>query len=273
LQPLRYAGYVWDSEIGLYYVSQRYYDPTVGAFISKDPIKADGELSAYVYCAGDPIGRIDPTGLFFRRIATGIRTVATAAARVFRPAATLVRTRVVPALSVVQTRVVNRVNATARVVSTAVRTVATARLTVRTTARVSLNRNPVPVRSTVTNVRRTVQRAKNSRHGRAAASVSGARSLLRAGARVICGKAAKGGAAKATIALCKIALTIGTVASGKLIVGGLAIGGSVVLAGIAVAHLTGNGSQAMDKVDSTLKDAATAIDVASLVRRASTINP
>ena len=64
LQPLRYAGYVWDSEIGLYYCSQRYYDPTIGAFISKDPIKADGELSAYAYCAGDPVGRIDPTGLF-----------------------------------------------------------------------------------------------------------------------------------------------------------------------------------------------------------------
>ena len=68
LQPLRYAGYAWDSEIGLYYCSQRYYDPTIGAFISKDPIKADGELSAYAYCAGDPIGRIDPSGLIFRSI-------------------------------------------------------------------------------------------------------------------------------------------------------------------------------------------------------------
>ena len=65
LQPLRYAGYVWDSEIQLYYCSQRYYDPTIGAFISKDPIKADGELSFYAYCTGDPINRIDPSGLMF----------------------------------------------------------------------------------------------------------------------------------------------------------------------------------------------------------------
>jgi len=63
LQPLRYAGYVWDAEIQLYYCSQRYYDPAIGAFISKDPIKADGELSFYAYCTGDPINRIDPSGL------------------------------------------------------------------------------------------------------------------------------------------------------------------------------------------------------------------
>ena len=64
-QPLRYAGYVWDSETSLYYCSQRYYDPTIAAFISKDPIKADGELSAYSYCAGDPIMNVDPSGLCY----------------------------------------------------------------------------------------------------------------------------------------------------------------------------------------------------------------
>ena len=63
LQPLRYAGYVWDSEISLYYCSQRYYDPTIGAFISKDPIKADGEMSFYAYCLGEPINNVDPSGL------------------------------------------------------------------------------------------------------------------------------------------------------------------------------------------------------------------
>ena len=65
LQPLRYAGYTWDAETGLYYCSQRYYDPAVAAFISKDPAKADGEQSAYGYCAGDPVNGIDPTGLIF----------------------------------------------------------------------------------------------------------------------------------------------------------------------------------------------------------------
>ena len=65
LQPLRYAGYVWDSETGLYYCSQRYYDPSTAAFISKDPIKSGGEKSAYGYCAGDPVNGVDPSGLIF----------------------------------------------------------------------------------------------------------------------------------------------------------------------------------------------------------------
>ena len=65
-QPLRYAGYVYDGESGLYYCSQRYYDPTVAAFISKDPARADGSESPYQYCAGDPIGATDPSGLGLR---------------------------------------------------------------------------------------------------------------------------------------------------------------------------------------------------------------
>jgi len=62
-QPLRYAGYVWDAEAGLYYCSQRYYDPTTASFISRDPVKADGEKSPYMYCAGEPVGGTDPSGL------------------------------------------------------------------------------------------------------------------------------------------------------------------------------------------------------------------
>lgn len=61
-QPLRYAAYVYDAESGLYYCSARYYDPTVAAFISKDPQQADGQESAYQYCTGDPVGKSDPTG-------------------------------------------------------------------------------------------------------------------------------------------------------------------------------------------------------------------
>ena len=63
-QPLRYAGYVWDAETGLYYCSQRYYDPTTASFISRDPAKADGEKSPYLYCAGEPVGGVDPSGLY-----------------------------------------------------------------------------------------------------------------------------------------------------------------------------------------------------------------
>ncbi|MDO8914969.1 MAG: RHS repeat-associated core domain-containing protein, partial [Coriobacteriia bacterium] len=66
-QPLRYASYTLDEASGLYYCSQRYYDPSVAAFISKDPARADGEESAYQYCGGDPVGKSDPSGLFAMR--------------------------------------------------------------------------------------------------------------------------------------------------------------------------------------------------------------
>ncbi len=62
-QPLRSAGYVYDIHSQTYYLSQRHYDPATMRFLSKDPIRADGEESAYQYAAGDPVGKVDPTGL------------------------------------------------------------------------------------------------------------------------------------------------------------------------------------------------------------------
>jgi len=59
---LRYAGYCYDEHSGMYYLSQRYYDPATCQFITKDPAKADGEESAYQYCGGEPVGKVDPSG-------------------------------------------------------------------------------------------------------------------------------------------------------------------------------------------------------------------
>ena len=61
-QVLRYAGYTYDSESGLYYVSARSYDPKTRQFLSKDLSRNDGEESAYQYCAGNPVAQVDPTG-------------------------------------------------------------------------------------------------------------------------------------------------------------------------------------------------------------------
>src|SRR5208283_5756072 len=41
-QPFTYAGREYDPESGLYYYRARYYDPTEGRFISKDPIGFKG---------------------------------------------------------------------------------------------------------------------------------------------------------------------------------------------------------------------------------------
>ncbi len=63
-QVLRYAGYCYDSESGMYYLSARHYDPATRQFLSKDLSRNDGEQSAYGYCLGNPISNVDPTGYY-----------------------------------------------------------------------------------------------------------------------------------------------------------------------------------------------------------------
>ncbi len=59
--PFRYCGEYQDSESGLIYLRNRYYDPTVSRFINEDPIK-DG-TNWYAYCGNNPIAFVDPWGL------------------------------------------------------------------------------------------------------------------------------------------------------------------------------------------------------------------
>lgn len=62
--PLRLAGQQYDPETGLHYNIHRYYDPAQGRYISPDPLGvADGD-DRYAYVKGNPLGAIDPTGLF-----------------------------------------------------------------------------------------------------------------------------------------------------------------------------------------------------------------
>jgi RHS repeat-associated protein len=62
--PFQYGGafgYHTDTDYGLKHLGARYYDPTTGRFLSRDPIQ-DGR-NWYAYCNGSPIGYADPTGL------------------------------------------------------------------------------------------------------------------------------------------------------------------------------------------------------------------
>ena len=45
LNPIRYRGYVYDSETGLYYLQDRYYDPIMVRFINVDNTAFDTLLS------------------------------------------------------------------------------------------------------------------------------------------------------------------------------------------------------------------------------------
>jgi len=68
--PLRYRGYVYDQETGLYYLQSRYYNPTICRFISADSIGflgADGTPVSYnlfAYCSNNPVMYSDPAGTF-----------------------------------------------------------------------------------------------------------------------------------------------------------------------------------------------------------------
>jgi len=61
------AGKEWDSEMGLNYFCQRYYDPEIGRFITLDPFGGYIELpqtqNRYAYCMANPLKYIDPLGL------------------------------------------------------------------------------------------------------------------------------------------------------------------------------------------------------------------
>ena len=68
LNPLRYRGYVYDIETGLYYLQSRYYDPVTGRFINADDLyfiynqeNVLGE-NLYTYCYNQYIMNIDITG-------------------------------------------------------------------------------------------------------------------------------------------------------------------------------------------------------------------
>lgn len=66
--PLRYRGYVYDNDTGLYYLQSRYYDPEVGRFINCDDVNyiglTESEVSynPFAYCENEPVNDIDPNG-------------------------------------------------------------------------------------------------------------------------------------------------------------------------------------------------------------------
>ena len=73
VNPIRYRGYYYDEETGLYYLQSRYYDPEVGRFLNADDIDyadptAINGLNLYSYCDNDPVNRVDPTGHFWDTI-------------------------------------------------------------------------------------------------------------------------------------------------------------------------------------------------------------
>ena len=68
INPYRYRGYYYDSEIGMYYLQSRYYNPTVGRFVNADEttcLGTSGTILGYnlfLYCFNNVVNLCDPYG-------------------------------------------------------------------------------------------------------------------------------------------------------------------------------------------------------------------
>ncbi len=62
----RFTGAERDVTTGLYYMGARFYDPTIGRWLSEDPVQDTfnpAALNFYAYVQNSPVNWIDPTGL------------------------------------------------------------------------------------------------------------------------------------------------------------------------------------------------------------------
>ena len=66
INPIRYKGYYYDQEIGLYYLQSRYYDPEIGRFLNADAFASTGQgvlgYNMFAYCGNNPVMYCDPSG-------------------------------------------------------------------------------------------------------------------------------------------------------------------------------------------------------------------
>ncbi len=66
INPIRYRGYYYDSESGLYYLLTRYYDPVTRRFINADGYVSTGQgftgFNMFAYCGNNPVNRVDYSG-------------------------------------------------------------------------------------------------------------------------------------------------------------------------------------------------------------------
>ena len=62
--PLRFLTKYLDEETGFCYYGYRYYDPSTGRWLSRDPIGEKGGLNLFGFVGNNPVSRVDFAGLF-----------------------------------------------------------------------------------------------------------------------------------------------------------------------------------------------------------------
>ena len=73
--PFRYRSYYYDTDLALYYLNSRYYDPDTGRFINADSIldnRGVNTQNLFAYCGNNPVNNIDMDGHLFGAIITGV---------------------------------------------------------------------------------------------------------------------------------------------------------------------------------------------------------
>ena len=62
--PLLFQGQYWDADANLYYFRNRWYSPSLGRFLQRDPMGYVGRMNLYQFTASQPLMGLDPYGLF-----------------------------------------------------------------------------------------------------------------------------------------------------------------------------------------------------------------
>ncbi len=72
VNPFRYSTKYTDDETDLVYYGYRYYQPSTGRWLSRDPLGEEGGINLYAFCGNDPMNKCDPLGL---QMTMGVRNI------------------------------------------------------------------------------------------------------------------------------------------------------------------------------------------------------
>jgi RHS repeat-associated protein len=74
--PFGFAGGIYDSDSGLIRFGKRDYDPAIGRWLGKEPLRFGGDRNFYQYASSDPVNRVDPRGEYGVAVAVGVGVAA-----------------------------------------------------------------------------------------------------------------------------------------------------------------------------------------------------
>jgi len=92
---IKYAGYIYDGETGLYYLNARFYDPETARFIQQDSYSGNIldplSLNLYTYGHNNPISYYDPTGHSIKSIFKSVANTVKKAVKTVKTAVTVAK--------------------------------------------------------------------------------------------------------------------------------------------------------------------------------------